>query len=212
METRPTRETSNVHEDITIVGPDALPEEWLARIKPELAPGERLIWAGQSKPSRARSGRSVAMIWGSGFAVIAIFGFAGLSGALGPTIAESEQTLANVAVCSSVIAFLIVIGLIAHGLGGVFNQPSMTASLYALTDLRAIIWSPSAAGVAVVSHRRGTIKSVHRVEFPDGSGSVHFTTPGLNFFGLTAGFLNVADARRVEALIRLHLIAEPSIS
>lgn len=199
-------------EGITIVGPDALPAEWFARIKPELAPGERLVWAGQSKPSHRYSGRTVAMIWAAGFGTIGVLAFAGLFEILGATLskANADGFLATVAVGSSAIAFLILVGLFAHGLGSMGQRPVMSSSLYALTDSRAIIWSPSGGSVLVVSHRRGTFKGVHRVEFADGSGSVHFTTPSVNPYGTPTGFLEVADARRVEALVRLHLIADSS--
>jgi hypothetical protein len=199
-----------VDEGINYVGPDALPEEWLARIKPELAPGERLIWAGQARPGKGLSGRYVAMLWASGFGAIALFSFAGLFGALGPVLARADVLLAFLGVVSSVIAFLIVVGLIAQALGSAAGHPMMAANLYALTDSRAIIWSPSGRGVTVSSVRRGRVKSVHRVEYADGSGSVFFNTPITNPYGVPSGFMEVHDARRVEALVRLHLIADPS--
>lgn len=196
-------------EGITILGPDALPEEWLARIKPELAPGERLIWAGEARPPRGMSGWAVATIWAAGFAGIAMFGFAGLFGALGSTVASADKLLATIGVGASAIAFLIGIGMIAAGVGKAADRTVMSRNLYALTDSRAISWRPGGGGVTVVTAQRGTVKAVHRVEYPDGSGSVFFNTPATSF-GAPAGFFDVADARRVEALVRLHLIADPS--
>jgi hypothetical protein len=197
-----------VDEGINYVGPDALPEEWISRVKPELAPGERLIWAGEAKVKHGLSGRAVATLWASGFGTIALFAFMALFGSFGAALAVAEGPLATIGVGSSAMAFLIVIGLIANALGKAADQPQMPANLYALTDSRAITWSPSGAGVTVRSVRRGDVKSVHRVEYADGSGCVYFNTPTPNTYGVPSGFIDVNDARRVEALVRLHLIAD----
>lgn len=193
---------------ITILGPDALPEEWLARIKPELAPGERLIWAGQAKRPRGPSGRTAATLWASAFAAIGAFGFAGLFGMLGPQLREASGLMALMGVGASSISFLTVVGLVSHVLATGVNYSPLRASLYVLTDARAIAWTPFGGGVTVQSTRRGAVKSLHRVEYADGSGNVVFDNLPPSPVGLPAGFHNVPDARRVEALARLHLIGD----
>jgi hypothetical protein len=197
-----------VDDGITIFGPDALPEEWLARIKPELAPGERLIWAGQAKPPRGPSGRTAATIWASGFAAIGAFGFAGLFGMLGPRLSEASGLMALLGVGASSFAFLIVVGLVSQVLASGVDYTPLRSSLYVLTDSRAIAWTPSGPGVTVQSTRRGAVRSLHRVEYADGSGNVVFDNLPPSPSGLPAGFRNIPDARRVEALARLHLIGD----
>ncbi len=193
---------------IITLEPEALPEDWLARIKPELAPGERLIWAGQGKPGRNISGRAFAMIYAVGFAVVGAFGFAGLYGLFGPRLRVIESALALMGVSGCAIAFLIAIGAVAVFFEKRSERRLLAGYLYALTDSRAITWSPSGKGVTVHSTFRGSVKGVHRFEYADGSGSVLFDNTPVNTYGLGTGFYEIPDARRVEALVRLHLIGD----
>lgn len=193
---------------ITIPGPDALPEEWASRIKPELVPGERLIWAGQAKPPRGISGHSFATIYCVGFAAVAAFGIAALFGVFGPRFRTIETTLATVGVGSGIISFMIAIGLVASLFDKRAERKLLRGTLYALTDARAISWSPTGAGLTVNSIRRGSLKGIHRLEYADGSGSVIFDTPPAAPGGAAPGFHEIPDVRRVEALVRLHLIGD----
>jgi hypothetical protein len=197
-----------VDDGITILGPDALPEEWVARIKPELAPGERLIWAGQARPSRELSGQSYATIYVLGFAAVAVFGVAALFGVFGSHFRAIETTLATVGVGSGIISFLIGLGLIANMLDKRSERRLLKGTLYALTDARAITWSPTGGALTVQSIPRGSVKSLHRMEYADGSGSVIFDNPASVQSGVVSGFREIPDARRVEALVRLYLIGD----
>ena len=197
-----------MNDEITILGPDALPDEWLARIKPELAPGERLIWAGQSNPKFEMSGRWFATIYAVGFAVLSLVGFAGLFGHLGERIHNFESGLSLMGIGCGAVAFLISLGVIANVIDKGSERRLLRNNLYALTDSRAIIWSPEGRGVNVQSTLRGSVKGVHRTEYADGSGTVLFNLGSPSFSATETGFHNVPDARRVEALVRLHLIGD----
>ena len=69
-----------------------------------------------------------------------------------------------------------------------------------------MIWVPIGRSVAMKVHTftRGSIKGqeLHRVQYPDGSGDLFFR----NEFLQPAGYLDVAEVRRVEDLVRRFLI------
>lgn len=184
------------------IEPEPYPDEWLARIKPELEPGERLLWAGQSVPRSEFSGRKVASIWATGFVLVSVTGFAGLFGALGVRIHSIDSALATIGVFSAVIAFFIFVGVAINILESGFRPGKFQRNLYALTNERAILWEPTGNAVTVLSIPKRKIKGTHRVEYPDGAGTVFFEESSHS----TRGFVDVLEARRVEELIRRVMI------
>jgi hypothetical protein len=77
---------------------------------------------------------------------------------------------------------------------------------YAITDRRVIMWTPEPRGdaVGVQALGRGQIKSLVRIERPDGSGH-------LEFYGRFK-FTYVPEVRRVEQIVRSNLMtSEPSV-
>jgi hypothetical protein len=192
-----------------------LPEELAGRIKPELAPGERLLWAARSRSGLRSWTISLAnWLWMVLSGLVAFLGLgAGCLGLLGKMLQEP----AAVALIIGEIAFTVFLassGLAVHT--WVMNRGwglGLPATIYALTDLRAIVWRPDAGrgGLEIFSFPPGTFRQVHRRENPDGSGDVILSpVVGLNLMSdPPKGFEGVADVARVERLVRDTLLNEP---
>jgi hypothetical protein len=187
---------------------DLLPEDLVYLIKPELEPGERLLWASRPGLRVQKEGQgnySGFLIWLVGMMILSVGCLFG--GQLrGPRFEAFAGLLSVIGVISGVIDFLILLGLLSSLVSDHPDRTSLAHQVYALTDRRAIIrmTDPKTLAVTVNSFHQGTIKSedIHRVQYPDGSGNVVFRG-----YGEPPGFLDVAEVQRVEGLIRRFLIA-----
>ena len=192
-----------------------LPDDLLELIKPELAPGERLIWAGKPLGSRDRflPGFRVALIWAAGFFTVSGLSFAAFFGAFGRRL-ETIEALTFPGIIAGIIGTLVLTGAVANWVSEGPSRKNINLKRFALTDRRAIIWTPlDRRSTRVDSLQRGKIKDVHRVEDDDGAGSVHFHCPLPNDYSGTQSFIGIADVRRVEELVRRFLIVpEPESS
>ena len=193
---------------------DDLPDDLRARIKAELAPGERLLWAARGEPRRPKSDQGCLVIALSVLAAgVGALSLAGLFFARPPS---TDNFLQNIGI---VLALMGGFGTIGALVGQSLNRASrwkVTVGIqYALTDRRAIIWRPVAgtAGVEVHSIGPSLVNSVHRLEYADGSGDV--------VLGLERGTMTrpphqiegVRDVRRVEDLVRRTLLRpEPPVA
>jgi hypothetical protein len=188
---------------------EALPEELIQFVKPELQPGERLLWAGTARPRPAFTGRPP---WSSTFVATSFLGlslalFFAIFGPLRRIFLFAEGFVILVGLISALIG--IVAGIIAVGswIERRASRGHHTVNTYALTERRAILWIPQTDSGAIEVHSiaRGTVKAVHRLEYPDGSGDVKFDYPGEEYLG-PRGLDAVADVRLVEDLARRILI------
>ena len=75
-------------------------------------------------------------------------------------------------------ASAVLLGLIGNWRSRAKEHERASRALYAITDRRAIIWSPEPKGNAVRIRTipRGEIYNLVRLENPDGSGSVLFSS------------------------------------
>ena len=192
-------------EEWTTIEAEPYPDDWLARIKPELAQGERLLWAGLSNARWEAGNGIVPFVWMIGFCVLSAITFAGASGFFGPGVKELQGALASICLVSVVIAFLFVVSFVAKAASFGIERRHLKKRLYALTTQRAIMWIPSGRGVSVQSIFKGSVKRVHRIEYKDGSGSVIFQSRAAHA-GLEESFQFVPDVRRVEELAKRVLI------
>jgi hypothetical protein len=189
---------------------DDLPEDLQQLVKPELQPGESLLWAsmGRERPP----GFIPAPVRSSAFAVLSLGTSAGAAYLMFGPLRLRFERVDGLVTGIGLIAF--VAGLISAFvafctlLDKWWPRGRIPGKVYALTDRRAIIWVPIRGSQAVEVHTytRGSVRSIHRLEYPDGSGSVRFDYPTDEFQRGPSGFEEIADVRRVEVLARGTLI------
>ncbi len=178
------------------------PDEWEARFKAELVPGERLSWAGRPVEGPAADGTlRNFVLW----IVVACF-----VATIGSAILRGDRRFETVGLvllgAGGAVGFILIVSLILNQKERRDEQLRRMRTFYALTDRRAIRWGAVAntRGIEVTTVGIRSIGSSHRVEFPGDVGDVIF---GGNVpHGSFQGFLGVADVRRVEALACTILI------
>jgi hypothetical protein len=187
-----------------------LPEDLAGLVKPELQPGERLLWASTA---RVRPPGFIPYpIRSSAFAVLSFGTSAGAAylmfGPLRPRFARADGLLAGIGVFAFVAGLIAAFVAFCAFLDKWWPRNLIPGNIYALTDRRAIIWVPQRGSKAIEVHAysRGSVQSIHRLEYPDGSGSVRFGYPNEEFQRGPSGFEEIADVRRVEVLARRTLI------
>lgn len=158
------------------IGLAALPEPLRARIAAELEPGERLLWAAEAMPSPAAAILNPLKP--------GLIGLVSLMVSLGLFWYTLHPPRSARAVDSGNSAglgvFLLIVSLLSFMVTLVSwsmrrnNRRSANRELYALTANRAIIWQPGkrADGVEVYTIEPSIVRSVHRLEYPDGSGEI----------------------------------------
>jgi hypothetical protein len=182
-----------------------------ARIKAELEPGERLLWASPSNPPPEPFGWAY-LFFGSIAGLLFFLGTAAIADAIGRfgRRPPEQSTLVSGLVFYG-FAGVVVISLIASRIKSRIDRHAAANVLYALTDRRVISWVPDtqAGGVRVRSLPRGHILDVVRVERSDGSGKIEFacSEPAARYNFYTNELKDIPDVRLVEQIIRRNLIA-----
>jgi hypothetical protein len=194
---------------------DELSDGLRARVKAELEPGERLLWA--ARPFLRHEPLSGGFLAGVLIAIV-------LSVAGGLSFVKFFQDplqqlkgLLTLGLMLGIGDVVLILGLVSSRLHKRYERARMAGTLYALTDRRAIIWTPESSSGAfkVVTIPRGAVSGVHRVQYPDGSGDVLFKAKGSVFqydeeYWGPSGFLGVAEVRRVEEQVRRTLVDSPT--
>ena len=196
------------------LGFDALPEPLRARIETELVPGERLLWASVAgpKPDAALLNPLKPLVIGL-LVLAASMALFVLSYRWNRPLPSGEPggpfVLGCITAVVAGIAFLIAAG--AWKARKKNRRPDSRA-LYMLSDRRIIVWEAedAAGGVEVISIDPPTVRSVHRLEYPNGLGEVRISFTGEDPEAgilLPRHLLGLTDVRRVEALVRAVMIA-----
>lgn len=190
---------------------DELPEDLRARIKAELAPGERLVWADRAIKAQTKQNTSLinlALWFLGGLGIFGLF-LAYVTGLFGtpPKTGLDVPFLGFVAVISALVGLGTGIALIATIVGRVQARRPSNRATYALTDRRAILWRPQegSKAVEVFTFSSQSLLGLHRIEYPDGSGDVLFQEEK-RYPWDSRGFMGIADVRRVESLARPILV------
>jgi hypothetical protein len=188
-----------------------IPDDLIARIKPELRPGERLVWAG--RPIRRPPLSMVNVYWaagclGLGYLLTAFF--LALFFGVATTWIEPLDVFKILGSTLGALSGLATICWTAGGISDLIERGRVPRESYALTDQRALIWQPgeTRGSIQIFSHDRGHFDRVYRQERPDGSGDLVFDSSLKRFNPGPRQFREVADVKRVEALARQFVIAE----
>jgi hypothetical protein len=185
--------------------PDALPEELAEFVKPELQPGERLLWAAveQPRPASAIKFPLSSLLLALVSLGVSAASFTGIFGVYRQSFLSVEGLMIGVGIVAAIV------GIIAGGVAieQLSNRGRSLKKTYALTDRRAIIWMPrkDSKAVEVFTMSRGSINAIHRLEYPDGSGDVKFRQPSEEYY-YVPGFDCITNVRAVEDLVRRTLI------
>ena len=204
-------------DDVASIEFEDAPDDLRDRVKPELRPGERLLWAGRGKSRSVAPvvrpyspGDDVALMFLGWLGVLFGLGFltaqAGLFGPLSEEIKSKNNFvfIGTLLVCGGLS--LAVAGVVVWRYRRSSGDPS-ASPFYALTDQRVISWSPHtrSEAVQVQSYERGQFIDVHRVELPDGSGDVICTRRAPEVWDQFT-MQGVTEVRRVEELIRRFFV------
>ncbi len=190
-----------------------LTDDVRARIKSELEPGERLLWAARPIAREESLSRGF-LVWSLIAAVLAIIGGVSLGWAFLSTDRSGEGFL-SLGLFLGAFDILVIFTLVSVRRQKRSGSITRSRMIYALTDRRAILWSPEPApnlgAFKVVTIPRGGFSAVHRIEFDDGSGDIVFRerVMGMDYEVFPPlGFFGVAEVRRVEEQIRRTLIVQ----
>ena len=189
-----------------------LPEEAEKLLQSELNSGEKVIWTGQPLAKRNWWQDLPIVLFGipwtagSVFWIIMAFSITSHSSS---TPSPFPFNLFSVAFPLFGVPFVLVgIWMLSTPFR---SRRNMQRTLYAITDKRGIILSPSWRGAITILNIAPEDLSVRtRTQNPDGSGSIVFprltTTrraagPDGGTYEVTVGFANIPNVRDVDALI-----------
>jgi hypothetical protein len=175
-----------------------------ARLKAELRPGEKVVWASGSVHDPRNPDGGCLVPTAIAAALSALVGAIGMASGLDPENRSGSDKALVLGVGGIVFCFLLSLGLIYSGYAAWGNWGKRRRRLYALTDARAIFWEPGDGRSVVVFHlEHRQIQRVWRVEHPDGAGDVvlRATVPGPQH-DRQQTFFGVPETRRAEDLAR----------
>lgn len=183
-----------------------------ARVRPELRPGERLVWVGQPSPARWMFQTLpillFALPWTTG-ALLALAATSGLLDAL--RIGSAPEVILGKVADRLLFSLLFALPLVLLGLG-MLSAPYWAwrmahRTIYAITDQRALIWEVTPLGGTTL--RTIPPEDLHRLsrrERADGSGDLIFDNVRRDSDGRRStsetGFLAIARVREVEDVLR----------
>lgn len=175
------------------------------RVDAELEPGENLLWAGTGRvdrrvfdavarlmPTPGTLGTMVPIL----FSIILGFAAAGIFRSL----------IAGIALGTASLIVLTRRSMMFRGVTDRMTNLLDTPLLYALTDRRALVWTPSPLedSIAVRSFTPAEMNAFMRIDRPDGTGDLIFHEsiggPGRGL--IRHGFYGIAAPATVERLLR----------
>jgi hypothetical protein len=188
---------------------DDLSDDVRARVKSELSPGERLLWAGVHEQVREPMGCGVF-----GSAVVAITGWIVLIFCLTAPLyvrGGPNDVYFGYGLIALIVAVLFSAGVWASLERSRKERRERSRNMFALTDRRAIIWrGVHAEGTEVHSYGPENVLRVYRVEYPDGTGDLNFTLRHgrESYRDHSPTFTRIRDVRRVEEIAKQILVVD----
>lgn len=172
----------------------------------QLDSGESLLWSGKPTPSGMALGALPMTFFGIPFAGFALFWIWAAAGGISGSSERSFEGPGAFFPLFGVPFLLVGLGVM---LGPLWAYLGARKTVYAVTDRRAMIII-GAGTKSVRSFGPEDMGEILRVERPDGTGSLMFTSiPQAGSKGRVTlsrvGFVGIPDVRRVEQLIRENL-------
>jgi hypothetical protein len=175
-------------------------------VRAELSGGEKLLWVGKPTPVRAALQYSDSLLGG-----ILVLVFLGVFvGFIMPNIFRFSTSSG-----SALFGGLVPVAFVSILLLSIFARPvwefiAAGATLYAITDRRALIIKPNVwGGKAVKSYGEGQIQMIERHEVADGMGDIIFAREvysvssryGRRTRTRNIGFFGIPNVRAVEDIM-----------
>jgi hypothetical protein len=195
-----------------------LHEDARGRIKEELLPGERLLWAARSEQDPFRvSGYVLNLILLLSFAAGSVILFRQVAAADRAGPPRNVDLLVALGVVAGIAAVITGIVLAASLKGAINSRWTRSQHLYAITNRRVIQRTPTfdRLGIEVRAIDLHTVGSIHRTEYPGRLGTLTFSVEGPGpkpsvvdpEHGVVEPFdayrlEKIPDIRRVELLLR----------
>ena len=177
---------------------DRLSDDLRARVKRELEPGERLLWAARCDPPVEPRGMGYYVLCTITLCLLGLGLFLIVPARVTARWNDGSKMVIGLAFLG--IACLFLMGLVTGWIGRRTERRRLVNTCYGITDRRVIMWAPESKGdaVRVQAVGRGQVKNLVRIERPDGSGH-------LEFYGRFK-FTHVPEVRRVEQIVRSNLL------
>jgi hypothetical protein len=192
---------------------DGLVEDLRARVRSELEPGERIIWAARGIPRPLATIRVFPALFAAFLCGVSGFALTVLFGIYGALDMPPGQMLFLLCLAPAALGCTAAIGMAWSWLRHRLWQRLIAGSLYFLTDRRAIIawkkrWTDDVMlDIWTADMFNGTLC----IEHGDGTGAVYFRRDG-EVLAPYSSFEGIKDASRVEVLIREILLGEKVLS
>lgn len=187
---------------------EPIPIELKAMVDRELAPGERILWAGTPRPVYFTPKSTASFIFGIPWTLFALFWTAGAAGFRFPDFSSP----ASLFPLFGVPFILIGLGLLASPL---MEQRKSRNTVYAVTGRRALIIEGGRKKTAC-SFAPDQLRHIHREERKDGTGNLimgqdTWTDSDGDKHADPVGFMRIPDPGGVEKMLRdLAGKAEPA--
>jgi hypothetical protein len=189
----------------------ALTEDLRARVKEELEPGERLLWASLSQPPSTRLSMGFLLLSATTL-ILLFFGAMAIANSLdhfGSRADDGSAMPLGIFLCTIGCLFLMI--LIASWNNRRIERRDRRKVGYVVTDRRAVVWVPDSKTDAtrVYTVSRGQIRNLVRVERANGSGDLEFygDREGVDYNWYPFAFKYVPEVRRVEQIVRNNLMS-----
>ena len=172
-----------------------LSPELQARLDAELAIGEKVVWTGQPRAITPASFAAAAVPLALASTTLIAIGIGLGVSRSGPAVPFG--------------AFL-GLGALVVVLVAIASRAATRGTIYAITDRRAIVIEPARPGMGVTtrSYAPAALAAITRCERANGLGDLVFDTRwGGKAGAIGVGFIRIADARRVETILRATLLA-----
>ena len=203
-----------------------MPLETQKMLRAELNFDEKLIWSGQPLANRAGRGSLPLVLFGIPWTAFSVFWMVMATGITSRMSSSPSFSSAPTPFPFNLFSFVFPLFGVPFVLLGLWMlstpyraRREAQKTVYALTDKRALILTPSwRGGVTVRNIPPEHLSARTRTQNPDGSGTLVFTRltstrrragPDGGTYAVTVGFENIPNVREVDALIERTFNSAP---